>query len=116
MSDARRITLALRGKWYGRYGLCFCPSHANARTPALRVATARDGKLLLLCSAGCAFGEVIAALRGAGLVEGTGRSYEPDPCETARRKAEERRDREKSIRRARLAWADAGPIGGTLAE
>jgi integrase len=29
MSDAREITVALGGKWYGRYGLAFCPAHHN---------------------------------------------------------------------------------------
>lgn len=114
--DAREITLALRGRWFGRYGLCFCPAHANTRTPALRVAEGRDGRLLLLCSAGCCFADVLAALRGMGLVDGNGRAPEPDPAAEARRKAEERRERERGIRRARNAWGEAGSIGGTLGE
>lgn len=35
MSDARTITAALGGKWYGRYGLAFCPARQNTVTPAL---------------------------------------------------------------------------------
>jgi hypothetical protein len=35
MYDARKITEALGGKWYGRYGLAFCPAHRNTVTPAL---------------------------------------------------------------------------------
>jgi len=38
MTDSRTIILALLGRWYGRYGLAFCPAHPNLRTPALRFA------------------------------------------------------------------------------
>ena len=67
VSDARSITLALRGKWYGRYGVAFCPVHENRRTPALRLANGSDGRLLTLCSAGCTFELVVGRLRGMGL-------------------------------------------------
>ena len=69
MSDAQSVTLALRGKWYGRYGVAFCPVHDNRRTPALRLANGNDGRLLALCSAGCTFELVVGVLRGMGLLE-----------------------------------------------
>ena len=67
VSDAQSITLALRGRWHGRYGLAFCPVHDNRRTPALRLANGSDGRLLTLCSAGCTFELVVGMLRGMGL-------------------------------------------------
>ena len=55
MSEAQRITLALRGRWHGAYGVAFCPAHPNRRTPALSLADGGDGRLLALCHAGCGF-------------------------------------------------------------
>ena len=116
MSDAKSITLALRGRWYGRYGLAFCPAHANTRTPALRLRDGRGGNLLAVCAAGCDFRDVASALRGLGLLEGAGRTFTPDPMAEAQRRAEEEREREKRIGQARRLWAEAQPVGGTLAE
>ena len=64
MSDARTMTEALRGRWFGSYGLAFCPAHHNDRTPALSLTDGDDGRLLAHCFAGCAFGDVLDALRG----------------------------------------------------
>lgn len=116
MLDAERLTKALRGRWHGKYGLAFCPAHHNTRTPALRLGEGRDGRLLALCSAGCAFADVAAALRSLGLLEGAGRLHAPHPEEAARRAAEEAAEREKAICRARRIWEEAKPISGTLAE
>lgn len=118
MSDAAHIARALRGKWYGRYGLCFCPAHANTRTPALRVSTGTDGRLLLLCSAGCDFRDVIGALRDLGLVEGpgTGTLTRPDPAEALRRRAAEEAEAVKREAQARSVWQGSRPLPGTPAE
>jgi hypothetical protein len=29
MSEAQRVTLALRGRWFGAYGVAFCPAHVT---------------------------------------------------------------------------------------
>jgi prophage regulatory protein len=39
MSEARNTVDSLGGQWFGSYGLCLCPAHRNARTPALSVGT-----------------------------------------------------------------------------
>ena len=116
MSDAKSLTLALRGRWYGRYGLAFCPAHANTRTPALRLRDGRDGRLLAVCGAGCDFRDVASALRSLGLLEGRGAAFTPDPFAEAQRRAEEERERAKRMAQARRALAEAQPIEGTLAE
>ena len=72
MTDARQICDALGGRWYGGYGLTFCPVHENTRTPALSVKDGDDGKLLIYCHTGCDGADVLAALI-AGLAFDGGR-------------------------------------------
>jgi hypothetical protein len=115
MTNAQNITLALQGRWHGHYGLAFCPAHPNTRTPALRLADGEDGRLLALCSAGCDFRDVAAALRSLGLAEHGG-PFEPDPAALAARRVEEAEDRARATRRALNVWADTIPADGTLAE
>lgn len=116
MTEAERITRALKGHWHRAYGVCFCPAHANTRTPALRVSEGRDGRLLLLCSAGCDFRAVLDALRGLGLVEGQGTVPQTDPAELARLRAQEAAEAEKREAQALACWREARAIGGTIAE
>ncbi|MGF1552362.1 MAG: toprim domain-containing protein [Paracoccaceae bacterium] len=114
MTDARTLTLALPGgRWRRRYGTACCPAHGDRR-PSLSIADGRDGRLLLRCHAGCDFRDILAALAGMGLVDSAAPARAPDPAEMARREAEDRAERERSIRRARHAWAEAGSIAGTL--
>lgn len=63
--DARPLTLALGGRWHGRYGTACCPAHPDKR-PSL---TIRDGDsaVLLSCKAGCPREAIIAALKARGL-------------------------------------------------
>ena len=72
--------------------------------------------MLLHCFTGCNFDDIVAALRDRGIVEGTGRTFPPNPAEAARREAAERADREKRIAQARATLAETLPIKGTLAE
>ena len=76
--SAERITRALRGRWYRRYGLACCPAHGDKR-PSLTLADGNDGRLLLSCKAGCSFIDVLDALRGLGLVEGRGSQHLAQP-------------------------------------
>lgn len=69
MTDARSLTLALGGRRNGRSGQACCPAHPDSR-PSLTLADGGNGKLLLSCKAGCAFQQVIDALRQRGLVDG----------------------------------------------
>ena len=115
MTDARTLTLALRGKWYGRYGLACCPAHGD-KHPSLTLADALDDKLLLSCKTGCSFLDVLAALRDRGLVDRMDRPQPPSPSEIARRRAEDEACAVKRERQALAVWREALPVHGTLAE
>lgn len=115
MTEARRITLALKGRWHGRYGLACCPAHGDRR-PSLSLSDGRDGRLLAQCKAGCDFAAVLDALRGLGLVAGRGTVPRSDPAELARHAAEQRREAERRERQARDVWDGALPLHGTIAE
>lgn len=115
MSDARALTLALRGKWYRRYGLACCPAHGNRR-PSLTLADAPDGRLLLSCKTGCSFLDVLTALRDGGLVNRHDRPQPPSASEMARRKAEDEAEAVKRERQAVACWSEALPVHGTIAE
>lgn len=115
MSDARTITAALGGKWFGRYGLAFCPTHHNTRTPALSLSNGHKG-LLVRCHAGCPFTAILAALRGLGFVEEGGAYIPPDPHAAASRRAIEQAEAAKRVTQALALWRESQPIGGSLAE
>lgn len=120
MSDARTLTHALHGKWYRSYGAAPCPVCQNEGRKRQSALTLRDGnsaRLLLNCKkSGCAFGDILDALRGLGLIEGQGSFTPPDPSEIARREAEDRAEAEKAERRALATWNECQPIRGTFAE
>lgn len=116
MIDAQRITLALKGRWHGCYGSCFCPAHQNTRTPALSVTDSDDGRLLVYCHAGCDGRAILDALRGLGLIEGRGTHTPPSAADLARIRAAEDEQAEKQEQRALTVWREAVPICGTLAE
>lgn len=116
MTDAQRITDALRGRWHGHYGLCFCPAHPNTQTPALSISDGAEGRLLAKCHAGCAFPDIMDALRGLGLVNGGGTYAPPDPFEFARHMAEKKARIEKCSHQAARLWGEAWPIAGTVGE
>ncbi|MCP8896367.1 toprim domain-containing protein [Shinella daejeonensis] len=116
MTDAKSITLSLRGKWFGRYGITCCPAHANTRTPSLSIADGEGGRLLLHCHAGCSFTAILDALKGLGLVEGISRYSRPSVEELARIRKAEKEQAEKQEARALACWREALPICGTIAE
>lgn len=115
MTDARAITLSLRGKWHGHFGKAPCPicqPQGRRDQDALTLADGRDGRLLLNCKkSACAFPDLLAAL---GLGPGDYRS--PDPAELARRAAEQEHDAQRKAILAAAIWREAQPIGGTPAE
>lgn len=59
---------------------------------------------------------MVRELRVLGLVDGGSRRRITNPVQTAERARAERAEREKAVARARRCWAEAQPIGGTLAE
>lgn len=114
-ADARTVTLALGGRWRGRYGTAACPvcqPEARRGQDALTLADGRDGRLLAHCKkGGCDFRSIAAAL---GLAPGS--FAPPDPAAIARREAEARAEAVKREMQARAIWAEAAPIRGTPAE
>lgn len=110
MDDARKITLAFGGKWYGNYGVAFCPAHPNAITPALSVSIGREGQLLLKCHAGCDFSEIMQALREHGIEDATAEPNAfrlPLPVDDGSAKRE---------RQAKGLARETVPLAGTVGE
>lgn len=114
MAEARTLTLTLRGKWYGRYGLACCPAHGDFN-PSLTLTNGTDGRLLLHCKAGCGYRDIVSALRQQGLLNPSLRSP-PSPAEIARRQAQDEADAAKRERQAQAVWSESLPVQGTLAE
>jgi hypothetical protein len=115
MTEAKRITEALHGRWNGHSGLARCPAHDD-RNPSLSLSDGAAGRLLAKCITGCSFESVLNALRGLGIIEGTGRQPMTDPAELARYQAELHKEAEKKERQALAVWREAQPITGTVAE
>lgn len=115
MTDAERITRALRVRWHGRYGVACCPVHGDKR-PSLSLADGDGGRLLARCHAGCRFDAILDALRGLGLIEGRGTYSSPSPADLARIEAAERAEAEKRERQALAVWREGLPVNGTVAE
>ncbi len=115
MLDAKQMSHALRGKWYGRYGSAPCPVCQSAREKgqnALTLADGNDGRLLAHCKkSACTFRDILAA---AGVAPGDYAA--PDPFEAAQRQAKDRAEAEKRAAQAQRLWLEAQPIHGTLAE
>jgi hypothetical protein len=111
------LTLALAGRWHGRYGSASCPAHED-RQPSLSLSDGRDGQLLVHCFAGCAFTAILDALRGRGLMpkEGTWKPGKEATQARTRRKEAESADVERRGRQARQVWDEAIPARGTAAE
>lgn len=115
MTEAERITRALGGKWYSRFGSARCPAHGD-KHPSLSLSDGADGRLLLRCHAGCDFAAILDALRGLGLVASDGRRPETDFAEMARQRAVDVAQAEKREAQAFACWRETLPIAGTLAE
>jgi hypothetical protein len=115
MTDAKSLTLTLKGRWYGRYGLARCPAHGD-RKPSLSLSNGANGRLLLRCHTGCDFRDSLESLRSLGTVESTGRIPELDSASMARREAEERAEAQRRALVATSIWKQAQPIRRTPAE
>ncbi len=116
MTDARTVTIALRGRWCGSYGIALCPAHGNHRTPALSLANGHDGKLLAKCFAGCSFIDIIEALRGLSILEQNGQTYAHNPAKIARHHEVDKAERRRRIAQAKRIWDESLPVVGSLAE
>jgi hypothetical protein len=102
-NHAFNIAAALGGKPNGLGWICCCPAHADHR-PSLNI-TARDGRLLLYCHAGCSQTAVLNALRRRGLWGSeAGAAQRPHPESAEIRKPEPPRDPLRFWDRALLAY------------
>ena len=110
---ARSITVALGGRWHGRYGSARCPAHED-RDPSLSLRDGDDGRLLVKCHAGCDGRDVLAALRGLGLLQGR-RASELPRLKPAT-KPTEGPDEATRIGWALRLWAESRDPRGTLVE
>lgn len=115
MTDAKELTIALCGRWHGRYGAAPCPvcqPEGRKGQNALTLADGISGRLVLDCKkSACAFLDILAA---AGMRSGD--YTPPDAATLARRKAEQRAEAAKRAEQAKRLWREARPIAGTLAE
>ena len=114
ISDAKAMTLARGGRWYGLYGTAPCPLFQPKSRPGQDALTLADGVkgLLAHCKkAGCAFCDVSAAL---GIAPGI--TVVADPAVLAQREVDRLALTEKRARLARAIWSEAVPIRSTMAE
>ncbi len=115
MTDARELTMALGGRWHGRYGAAPCPICQPERKRgqnALTLADGRNARLMLHCKkSACAFLDILAA---AGLRSGD--YTPPDAATLAQREREAKAEAEKRAAQAKRLWLEAQPIAGTVAE
>lgn len=115
MTDARELTLALGGRWHGRYGTCACPCCQPERRKgqnALTLGDGNGGRLVVHCKkTACAFLDILAA---AGLRAGDHRA--PDPATLAQRDRDAKAEAQRKATQAKRLWDEAQPIAGTVAE
>lgn len=110
VSEAKDITAALGGRWYGTYGAAACPVCQPERRKDQTALTLSDRhrRLMLHCKKfGCNFTDM---LRAAGVA---GKRRQQDlPT-----RSPDRAPREVTTsRHAEKLWQESGPIGGTPAE
>lgn len=109
--DARGITAAMRGRWFGHYGYVKCVSHEDSR-PSLRLRDGERGHLLVFCHAGCPPREILSGLRARGVLGDVKPEDAVDPQITER--AVNKR-REHNAVRAGSIWKECQRIDSTTA-
>jgi hypothetical protein len=113
--DARSITLALGGKWYGGYGLAFCPAHDDGKEPSLKIRAderKRDG-IDVCCFGKCPWQTVKLELRRQGLLG------EPDKFSRPRPQSQPRPESGNDEKRCNIEialglWRQSVPLPETL--
>lgn len=114
MTEARDLTRALGGTWYGHYGTAPCPVCQQEARADQNALTISDGNRTLLAHCkrlGCDFSNILAT---AGLTAGN--HAPPDPVELAQREAEHRENVARRESQARAVWRESRPVRGTPAE
>jgi hypothetical protein len=115
--DARTITVALKGKWQGSFGLCRCPTHAD-RNPSLKVKDdpRKEDGIDLHCFSGCDWRDVKSALVAQRLLpEFTpGQFLRPPKVLLAPSTPIEQDDTAERVELALEIWDSALPLKDTL--
>lgn len=114
MNDAREVTLALGGRWHGRYGTAPCPVCQPERRRDQNALTLADGKAGLLAHCKRAECDFLDILGAAGLRSDDYRV--PDLSRIAQRHTEAKAQAERRAVAAKRLWSETQPIAGTLAE
>lgn len=116
MINAQHLTKLLSGRWFGHYGLAFCPAHRNVRTPALSLSDTADGRLLAYCHAGCTFAAIITALQGRGYIDDGSAATTRIHAYISRPQVKEQAAPKRRAAHAWKLWHEAHPVAGTPAE
>ncbi len=118
MTPARQITTALKGRWHGSYGMASCPSHADGKTPALKISDdpRKSDGIDLICFAGCPWETVKRDLARVGLLE----AFEPKggkPWPKLKFPSQEPQPEHDDSRHEAAAeiWQATEPVAGTFA-
>ena len=88
------------GRWKAR-----CPAH-NDRSPSLSIRAGDDGRVLVLCRAGCALDSILSALKLARRDLFAGPPLSPQQANLLRASLEARKEAARAARKARLAALD----------
>jgi hypothetical protein len=88
------------GRWKAR-----CPAH-NDRSPSLSIRAGDDGRVLVLCRAGCALDSILSALKLARRDLFAGPPPSPQQANALRASLEARQEAARAERKARLAALD----------
>jgi putative DNA primase/helicase len=111
--SAKRVAEVLGGACRsGAWWRCRCPVHASPG-PTLAL---RDGDrgLIAHCHAGCDKRDILAVLRGRGMIEDQGEARPiPDPEAGARRREAEAAERQRAIAEALDIWNESHPADAT---
>ena len=117
MLTAHQITTALKGRWHGSYGMASCPSHADGKTPALKISDdpRKSDGIDLICFAGCPWETVKGDLARGGLLK----AWEPKsgtPWPKLKFSGQERQPEDDSRQEvATEIWQATEPLENTLA-
>jgi putative DNA primase/helicase len=108
---AATIAAALDGRREGRDWRCRCPLHGGH---SLVISDSPVGRLLVKCwGGGCDPRDILAELRGRGLIAGRGDVAPPIPATT---RSDDRADTTRRIALARRIWAAAKDARGSAVE
>jgi len=110
--DAARVTLRLKGRWYGHYGVAGCPvCQAGWAGNALTIGRSASGRLLMNCKrSNCSFTAILSA---AGLSREV---FKPDPMAALRYESRAKAEALARSVQAVTLWSQTVPITGTIAE